>query len=859
MKRIALFWLIIGGIAIAQNPQSSAPLFAANAKYVNGIAPGYYPSAGTGLSVILGPGTVNCSGTIIPYGGSGGGGLSLTASTTNYVYLNTSASCAPAVKTTTFTSSDIPIAAVVTSGSAVTSITDDRTMFNVPGSGGSGGGVSYLPVGSTVVIAGSSIFGDDSHVTSPAQTAAAWSCGSGICTVNTTTAHLLNAGDFVDIHLLAGWPAAPTGLSNIYDTGYATFQVLSAGLTSTAFEVSYSGSSTSGSGGSIYNADFYGAFAAQKEPFFQNASLVYRFGSCADELTYFTQKFGSLSGSPKILVFAGCQDDILGNTSVIGIKSTLQQLWQTARAAGWTVIQISQLGTNYGLGACVGSNNCGYITEQLNSWLPAQGRSYTTTTGLGCSSTCGEYWDGYIDLATFESLPYPMVGNDVGGGKLFAKAMNQAFAQGQNHLNGPSSMLTWDQSGGGNGSVRSDQSGWTWYSAGSPTFTISGWTNQVLAGNGASFYFKSFTGNATSCLYVDTAGLVHATGSACGGSSGLSGMTSGQVAIAGSPSTITSSIPLAGAGAGVTTGPTSGTTAGNIATEQGTTGQIQDSGIAVSSLAPKASPTFTGTITTPISGGGTQCVHANNSGQLSGIGFDCGSGSGGTSVQINGGSGLSTLNVTGNSTQSCADVSGSGTAQSCSTSTSFTPFTNACVVYTTTTPNSGAGLTLNINSFGAKNAAIPSGSGWTTTLTAGAVPSGTPLTACYTGTNWNLSGTGIQAASGATHGVSLPLSPNGTPASPSGLYQTAPYSYTISACVFTTTTADPSTALVFNVKFNGTSILSGSSATISAATSPGTVTSLTLGSSLTVTAGENFELDVTAGTSTWTGVISCHS
>ena len=228
-----------------------------------------------------------------------------------------------------------------------------------------------------------------------------------------------------------------------------------------------------------------------------------------------------------------------------------------------------------------------------------------------------------------------------------------------------------------------------------------------------------------------------------------------------------------------------------------------------------------------------------------------------TAVTINGGSAQGTLNITGNTTQACADTSGSGTVQSCTTSTSFTPFTDACVVYTTTTTNSGTGLTLNINSLGAKSAAVASSAGWTTVLAVGAVPANTPITACYNGTNWNLSGTGQQGS--ATHGVVLPLSPNGTPASPSGLYQTAPYSYTISACSFTTTTSDSSTALTFNVTFNGTSILSGSSATIAAATAAGTVTALTLGSSLSVTAGQNFELLVTAGTANWTGVISCHS
>lgn len=42
--------------------------------------------------------------------------------------------------------------------------------------------------------------------------------------------------------------------------------------------------------------------------------------------------------------------------------------------------------------------------------------------------------------------------------------------------------------------------------------------------------------------------------------------------------------------------------------------------------APKASPIFTGTITTPITGGGTQCAQLSNTGVLSGTGSACGGG-----------------------------------------------------------------------------------------------------------------------------------------------------------------------------------------------------------------------------------------
>jgi hypothetical protein len=58
----------------------------------------------------------------------------------------------------------------------------------------------------------------------------------------------------------------------------------------------------------------------------------------------------------------------------------------------------------------------------------------------------------------------------------------------------------------------------------------------------------------------------------------------------------------AGAGAGITTGPTK-SVSGDVTTFTGTSGQIQDSGVLLTSLAPKASPTFTGT---PDASGATQ-------------------------------------------------------------------------------------------------------------------------------------------------------------------------------------------------------------------------------------------------------------
>lgn len=137
MKIFVLLTIMLCALsASAQQPQTqTAPISSINAKYVNGVAPGYAPTAGSGITLKVGAGTANCSATIVTYVG---GTLAMTASATNYVYLDTSSNCAPAVKTTAFSSSDIPLAEVVTSPSAITSISDVRTLFSAPGGPASG-------------------------------------------------------------------------------------------------------------------------------------------------------------------------------------------------------------------------------------------------------------------------------------------------------------------------------------------------------------------------------------------------------------------------------------------------------------------------------------------------------------------------------------------------------------------------------------------------------------------------------------------------------------------------------------------------------------------------------------------------
>jgi Pectate lyase superfamily protein len=117
-------------LVLGQQPQASAgaPIYAVNAKYVNGMAPGYWPTAGSGLTLDLSAGTSYCGDPPAPVTYPGGS-LTMSANATNYVYLDPSNSCAPAVSTSPFSQGQIPISNVVTGASSITTITDERTWF----------------------------------------------------------------------------------------------------------------------------------------------------------------------------------------------------------------------------------------------------------------------------------------------------------------------------------------------------------------------------------------------------------------------------------------------------------------------------------------------------------------------------------------------------------------------------------------------------------------------------------------------------------------------------------------------------------------------------------------------------------
>jgi hypothetical protein len=140
---------------------------------------------------------------------------------------------------------------------------------------------------------------------------------------------------------------------------------------------------------------------------------------------------------------------------------------------------------------------------------------------------------------------------------------------------------------------------------------------------------------------------------------------------------------------------------------------------------------------------------------------------------------------------------------------------------------------------------------------------GTTPAAAGGGTNctWQISGSDVSCyipAAVSHPSVTFNVA-TGAAASPAAPYLLAPVAGFVSHCYFVTLTADVSTNLVFNVNKNGTSILSGSSATVTAGTSAGTVSTFSLTSStVPVSQEDEWEFDITTGTSNWTGAMQCY-
>jgi hypothetical protein len=795
-------WMYLSFLAVclvhAQNPQTqTAPLFATNAKYTNGTAPGYWPTqqavgarpVATGLNINVGPGTANCgSGTIIQYAG---GTFALTASATNRIYLDTASSCAPAVKTSAFASTDIPLAVVVTSGSAITSIVDDRTPFGVPGSGA----IVYPSAGIVK------------------STGSAW--GSPVA--------------FADI--VALWAAG--GCSS----GWLKFD----GTCSTP-----SGSVAPGSGyifyksGSTYNAwnRATGAVDFSGSDFGPVArSTVAASASTCGPFTWVPQPVGnagyvinSLVQDPDTSVWYGFELPINTGTSgqycrwpLDGIQSPVlvDQFGTVAQTTGTAVVESTTARATAGGGTIavvyVKPNTSTTVAASLDMRnmvvrVPDNQRANESAVDAVGSLNFSCRWATTDTAIAQSSLVLPVAGNfgwkstNSGHEEQFFEGcysigydtgytagehlmMIQSFALNSNHglIYAPSSYSTTSARSkidfgcastqrcfdiGGSAQAHSyldltisfeDAPSGIWV----PVYHGKEDTNGITSGTATISRSVEGTGSVSTPYTVlfDGGGgdsfnsIIGTDGSARIYASDLFNGQNSTSPVCPNGTTLSSAKSLTTVGCISPPGNIAGGALGSLPYQSAsnTTTFIASPTTASHTFIPAWQPAGSGIAPFALDLGanlgtwvkGTSpIVVTQNANDVSVSCPTCGTSSA-TAVNNNAAATLGTSQQDGMLPYICKDSSGSGTAQSCNSATSFTVTAGNCFVYQTTTPNSGAGLTVNANSLGAKSVAIPGSSGWTTTLNGGIISANKPLTLCYDGTNLNVQQTGTVTAGGS--------------------------------------------------------------------------------------------------------------
>lgn len=631
---------------------------------------------------------------------------------------------------------------------------------------------------SSFVFVGDSANDDDTNTIEPAIPLSAFTCASGTCTVTNTGTNNLVAGDWVNMRFSTAWTStfsAPTDIA--LSTGYTLFKVLSSGLSSTQFEFSYSGSGTCSStcgnaAKATYNLPFnttnYGILAGIGTTQVVVPSPV----SLQALNTYYSTILHPLSeavtGNPTYFIIGNEEDDVgstsVGCNSAATIEASLQSLWAKIHTDGSTVVEWSSNAITFNQGGLGGCTDAYQIMFELEQWLPMQAKSATNYAS-------GEYWDEFADVGRIVNDPTNSLliasngGFGQGGVNLAAADIARVISTGISDT-----LDKRPQYYGAGPSVSSAGNGFVHVPAADAIYYESWWdaamSNQVFAIGTATGYKRFQANTAATNSITDTIGMTFAGpilsvtegyGSSSAyvndypmttfftpnqGASGTpfwqwgyanstnnaitmqfnyssSGSTSNFVTIALQG---TNGIKIDGAGNFYIPG--IGSSTNPLCTTTG--GEVTNSGCAGSSpLTTKGDVYVYGSSNTRLPVGSDGQVLTADSTQTLGVKWDT----------------PSSLTAI----PTCGDTSGSGTAQSCTTSPTFTPAAGSVIIYTTTTSNSGTGLTVNVNSLGAKSVAK-----WqtTTTLAAGDIKANTQILMTYDGTNWEASTIGNAPSGG---------------------------------------------------------------------------------------------------------------
>lgn len=293
----------------------------------------------------------------------------------------------------------------------------------------SSSGVQYNPADTTYIVTGSSVNNDDDHVLSTPVAVSAWTCtlsANCVFTVANTTGLVAGSWVFLPQSPAGTAPGCVTPTSNDQGIGYPGCgygQVLSAGLTSTQFEVAYTGSSTtscSSSCGNYQDADYFMGPQIQLQPYFKGHGTVY-WPTCASSASSYTlacmaanmsSTYGSFPDgtptAPVYFIIDNFEDDSNASTA----EGDLATIWEYAHAHNWIVVE----GTTWPHGTNAAASNA------INTFIYGSGKVWS-------NEASGDYWDILSDAAPeMANGPYQASNggfNPAGVGAFAAKVNSQ--------------------------------------------------------------------------------------------------------------------------------------------------------------------------------------------------------------------------------------------------------------------------------------------------------------------------------------------------------------------------------------------------------------------------------------------------
>jgi hypothetical protein len=611
-----------------------------------------------------------------------------------------------------------------------------------------------------------------------------WTQSAGVCSFHSTAAHNLVLNEWFSTDAVGGWPAMVSPYA-AWTSGLDLFQVASV-VDSTHWTAACPLiSATSGSYGNAENANYFLPFYAASLPFFKQAThkTVLPIGSTIVSMAanysttihpLITSWLASNPGSTVLVELTGGRNDIQYCTSNATLKADLLAVAASIHADGG-VVSMSTLTPQPWNTTDFGCHLAFFSANDLNNWVKSQ-LPNDTNTAPHCSTTCGQYFDRVIDVyGAINNLNNPYM-YDSGG--ILSSALGMYAHMLNDYTATQTSLFSGypDNIGSGvYGGSMFPGFGFAHYATSGGKFNETWWnqtgTGEMFGIDGSNGpYFPSVIN--TNCIGTNSQGYPVGTNCIIGWpASGLAASTGSAWR---SPA-YGDVVALFGGGScsGFLKNDGTCTSASGGLADPGSNGVIKRTALNTTAAATfsdivalwaSGSCTagylkFDGTCSSPASYTATSPIVITGSVISCPT---CGTGSGGSNVSQNSRAAETNLPITGFMPQTCSDTSASGTAQSCTVANTFIPQAGNCLVYETTTANSGAGLTVNINSLGAKSVAVAGASGWTTTLTASlSIPANKPINLCYDGTNWNASGTGYLPASAVPSKVNFTF--NSTP------------------------------------------------------------------------------------------------